>query len=215
MHISKYFDRITDLVREAPKTAYIRLIFEKFNVAIVTQRPFFKIADFLKTLPPPFKYQFVLTLIHIVFRILPRFIPPTIFVIEVLLFNHIHYFYASLLLYAISLFYKVLLWILHHQAHHNITLLRAHIKCEYNREIDYFVISFQDKTPDIEGAIDLTSIRHDPAWLDWFITNNDIYTTIRWLVDELGVVDEKLTDYERLYIFIMYIIGWIYILMQL
>ena len=69
--IANYIIKLRDSIIQAPKTVYEILIFNNFNVAYILEKPFVKLSRFLKNLP--IKYAYILTIISIIFQVIPPY----------------------------------------------------------------------------------------------------------------------------------------------
>lgn len=207
-NIVSFFQKINKIIMEGPKTVY-SLFYDSFNISHILEIPFHNLSGFFMNLPV--KYAYVLTIIHIIFSVLPRVIPAIIFLAEILFFQCLEYFYSSLFLYIISLSYKILLWILRDLADNNINYTLAHIEIlNYNE--NEFTAKFQKEVPCIEGAVDFIGAKYDRHLLEWFAYIYDTYADIKWLVYRLDLEKKKFKDYENIFISITYLFGWMVIL---
>ena len=210
INILDYFINIWGNIMQSPKTVY-KLFYNTFNISHILEIPFYKISHFIKNLP--IKYAYILTLIHIMLYLLPRIIPPIVFIIELFFFQHLVYFYKSLFLYLVVILYNILLWILADLADNNIYFSTAHIDLKHTK-YDLTAV-FRKENPVIENAVDIVTRQHDGVLLKWFVYIYETYLDIKWLTYRLNLEKDKYKDYERLFINTMYLCGWCYVLIKI
>ena len=191
-------------IKNSPKYVYKNYIFEYFNVAILIEKPLYKI---IKLFAGKKK-----TFIYLLSNTFPKIIIVIIFLCDVYYYQQFHLFFKSLILLAIPLCANIYRYMAEDLADLNIHFFGSHLDILTTDDPDKMAIVFKKEIPNIEGAFDIINNANDTSLLEWFAYHYDVYTNIKSFCIKLNKVEDQIKPYENLFIYSCYLIGWFYIL---
>jgi hypothetical protein len=198
--VIKYIISCLLVFKNSPKTFYKTLIYSKFNMAIIIEKPVYALAKLFAKKPKD--------IIYLSLSVIPRVAIATLFIISLFFFNTLLYFFTSLCLLILPLFYNIYYYITDHLCDENISYFSDHLIFKESKNKGFLKVEFAPYIPDYPDAQDIITHKNNNELLDWFAYNFDVYTNIKNFLIKLKKVEDKYKPYENLYVYSCYIIGW-------
>jgi hypothetical protein len=208
-HIAKYpiikkFILNLQLIKESPKIFYTTIIYPHVPVVFLIEKPTFNLVKLFAHKHKDF--------IYFLFIIFPRSIVSTLFLLSIFQVIAATTFVSSLFLLLLPLFYNCYYYMAKHFCDENIPYFKDHLIIKKSDKKGMLHVEFVNIIPNYPDAKDIITHKNNKELLNWFISNYNIYTNIRNFLIRLQIVENKYKNYENLYVYSCYFIGWSYIL---